>query len=442
MRGLRLVTFSPFLTNTAAAGDWLPLRTHAAATLAAMAIARQALSDPSLQMPFPFSDMAGLLQSLAPSYIEKASGLSHETIQELSRRFFNEPGPAVSDIPDISVLLLNIMKGNLDRPGGLFNPGQSILGVDAVPGDLVELLRDRRNIVFLHQSNPAFSRSSEIRTILRSSDRAVVVCIDSFMSETAELSDFVLPLASPLETLTVAEPLPLAKPFVAVAPPATKPPASCRAFDDWLALFATIVNGSAPALSPERFAAEVVSGKSSGKLAGDRAIYTMSSGRKPLKAHVPSMVSSLKTLMALVPKLPVHLPLRPEQYFLTVFEESVQSPLAVAAKWLNEISYSPKVYLHPQRAGRLGIRSGDRITLTSSDGISYEGVALLFEGVHPDALAIAMHHGHTAYGRVARGEQFSDSKDSDMSRMFWGKIRGINPADIYGSIVAIKKNRG
>ncbi len=98
--------------------------------------------------------------------------------------------------------------------------------------------------------------------------------------------------------------------------------------------------------------------------------------------------------------------------------------------------------MHPQRASRLGIRSGDSVILTSSNGSSIDGTALLFEGVHLDVLAIPMHHGHTGYGRVARGEPFRDPNDPDMSRIFWGGNRGVNAADINDPIVAIRKKRG
>jgi len=62
--------------------------------------------------------------------------------------------------------------------------------------------------------------------------------------------------------------------------------------------------------------------------------------------------------------------------------------------------------------------------------------------VHPEALAIPLHHGHTGYGRVARGERFDDRKDPDMSRVFWGENRGVNAAGLDGVVVTIRKKRG
>lgn len=443
LRGMRLVTFSPFLTNTATAGEWIPIRSHAAASLACLAIAREALNDPALRLSALPPAIADSLRSLDGTFLENAAGLSHEAVQDLSRRFFSEPGPAVADLADPSVLLLNIMKGNLNRPGGLLHPGRRILSLDADPGDIAQVLRDSRNVVLLHRSNPAFSRHAEIRPILLSSGRATVVCVDSFMSETAELSDYVLPLASPLETLSLAEPLPLGQPFVVAAMPAAKPGAPSRSFDDWLSQLTAAIHGSSSSLTPERFAAETALGDPNGKLAADRSVYPMQPRPQRLEARMPDIAVSLQAQIKSLPELAeCRAPLGNGQYFLTTFEESVQGPGAAPSKWLNEITYSPKICLHPRHAGRHGIRGGDRVVLSDAHGNSAEGTALLFEGVHPDALAIPLHHGHTGYGRVARGESFTDPQDPDMSRIFWGKNRGINPAEISGPAVTIRKKRG
>jgi anaerobic selenocysteine-containing dehydrogenase len=443
MRGLQLVTLSPFLTNTATAGDWIPLRSREAVSLAPLAMVRRVLDDTDVRISNLPQEVANSIRSLDETLFEKSLGLSGEAIQAITMRFFLEPGPAISALPDPAVLLLNIMKGNLDKPWGLLHPGPQSLRVKANYGDIVPLLRDSGNVVFLHQSNPAFSLSTEILPILRSPDRATLVCVDSFMSETAELSDFVLPLASPLETLTLAEPLPLGLPFIAATLPAVAPHRSCQSFDDWLMHLAATINGSVPLHTPQRFTTEIVFGNASRQLPADRAIYQKAFDPKPLEAQMPAIISALRSRIALIQKQQApNGPLKSDQCFLTTFEESIQGPVAAPSKWLDEISYSPKIYLHPQRARHLGIQSGDRITLKGDNGASAEGIALLFEGVHPDALAIPMHHGHTGYGRVARGERFSDPEDPDMSRIFWGKNLGINPADFNGQIVTIGKKRG
>lgn len=444
LRGFRLVSLSPFLTNTATAGDWIPLRSHAAIPASAFAIAQHAANDPTLKIAEEYPEILDVLRAMDKNLLEEVSGLSRETIGELAARFFNEPGPAYSDRPDASVLLLNLMKGNFNRPGGLFHPGQRSLNIDADCAEIGPILQSNRNIVFLHQANLAFDRASQLRPILHSREKALLVCVDSFMSETAELSDFVLPLASPLETLTITEPLPIAEPYMVYARPAAKPAYGCCSFDDWLAQLLAVISGSAPPVTPEDFARGKIHGASSAPVSPDRAIYPIHpdvSGGSPPKLLEPNRqiyISELKMQAATIRNLPA---LQPDQFFPTAFEESVQGPLTAPSKWLDEITYAPKIWLNPQRAGGLGIRSGDMVTI-NADGADIDTVAQLFEGVHPDAVAVPRHHGHTGYGRVALGESFQNSKDPDMERMFWGKSRGINAGEISGEIVAIRKKRG
>ncbi len=443
LRGLRLVTLSPFLTNTATAGEWIPVRSRSAASMASLAIAREALNDAALPLPALPADVKDAIRSFDWTFLENAAGISHETLVTLARLFFSEPGPAICDRPDPSVLLLNILKGNLNRPGGLLHPGEPVLMTAAEPGDISDALRDSRNVVLLHRCNPVFSRAEEIRPILRSRDRATVVCIDSFMSETAELSDFVLPLASPLETLSLAEPLPLAEPFLVASPPAAKPGDFCRSLDDWLTLLAAAVKGSAPMPAPERFAAEKALGDAEGRLAADRAVYPVKPRPGQLEPRMADIADALKTQIERAARLPdFSAPLDRGRHLLTTFEESVQGTETAPCKWLAEITYAPRIYLHPGRVGSLGIRNGDAVILSDDRGNTAEGVALLYEGVHPDAVAVALHHGHSGYGRVARGESFPDPQDPDMSRMFWGRNRGINPSEISGPVVTIQKKRG
>lgn len=443
MRGLRLVTLSPFLTNTATAGEWIPIRSGSAASLASLAIAREALNDPSLSLPVLPADVKDALRSLDGTFLENAIGISHDNLVELTRRFFREPGPAISDRPVPSVLLLNILKGNLNRAGGLLHPGEPILETAAEPMDISEALRDRRNVVVLHRSNPAYSRAAEIRPILRSADRAMVVCVDSFLSETAALSDYVLPLASPLETRTLAEPLPLAEPFLVASPPAAKPVGSCRSLDDWIAAIAAALKAPAAALTPERYASLRVLGDENAELAADRAVYPMKPRAAKLESRMADIAAALKVHIERSMRLSDFGSTRDQgSYFLTTFEESVQGAESASSKWLAEITYAPGIYLHPKRAGRLGIRNGDAVVLSDGRGNSAEGVALLFEGVHPDAAAVALNHGHSGYGRVARGESFSDPQDPDMSRMFWRKKPEVNPAEISGPVVTIQRKQG
>ncbi len=77
--------------------------------------------------------------------------------------------------------------------------------------------------------------------------------------------------------------------------------------------------------------------------------------------------------------------------------------------WLQEIPepvaqfvWESWVEIHPDTARRLGIQRDDVVELATDHGV-IELPALVSAGVHPDAIAVAIGQGHTAYGRYAKG---------------------------------------
>jgi molybdopterin-containing oxidoreductase family iron-sulfur binding subunit len=60
------------------------------------------------------------------------------------------------------------------------------------------------------------------------------------------------------------------------------------------------------------------------------------------------------------------------------------------------------VELHPDTAGPLGLETGDLVEVRSGSG-SVTAPAFVYEGIRPDSVAIPLGHGHSEYGRNARG---------------------------------------
>ena len=76
--------------------------------------------------------------------------------------------------------------------------------------------------------------------------------------------------------------------------------------------------------------------------------------------------------------------------------------------WLQElpdpvtkIAWQSWVEIHPITAKRLGIKDGDHLTVETAAG-EVTAPAYIYMGVRPDTVAIALGHGHTAYGRYAQ----------------------------------------
>jgi molybdopterin-containing oxidoreductase family iron-sulfur binding subunit len=77
--------------------------------------------------------------------------------------------------------------------------------------------------------------------------------------------------------------------------------------------------------------------------------------------------------------------------------------------WLQElpdpvtkVCWQSWVEIHPTTAKRLGVRRGDHLRVETQAG-SIEAPAILYMGVRPDTVAVALGQGHTAYGRYAKG---------------------------------------
>ena len=67
---------------------------------------------------------------------------------------------------------------------------------------------------------------------------------------------------------------------------------------------------------------------------------------------------------------------------------------------LSMITWGNWIEIHPETAGRLGIRKGDLLRLETEHG-SVEAPALPCPGIHPGTLAMPLGQGHTHYGRFA-----------------------------------------
>ena len=77
---------------------------------------------------------------------------------------------------------------------------------------------------------------------------------------------------------------------------------------------------------------------------------------------------------------------------------------------ISKVVWGSWAELHPRMAAKLGVHNGDYIRVSSATG-KIEAQVYVHKGIHPDAVAVPMGQGHTAYGRFAKG-------------------RGINPMDI------------
>ncbi len=118
------------------------------------------------------------------------------------------------------------------------------------------------------------------------------------------------------------------------------------------------------------------------------------------------------------------------------------------AKWLQEISHTNPLWLHPRDAERIGVATGDLVRVTTRIGHFVPRVWIT-EGIHPGVAACSHHAGRWRLHREAGGQRQAsavvriersngrflfrqqegarsfDSSDADTSRVWWREI-GVN----------------
>ena len=149
-----------------------------------------------------------------------------------------------------------------------------------------------------------------------------------------------------------------------------------------------------------------------------------------------------------------HAALADDELVMTSFKWNVHNHGRTAnLKWLSEIVHSNPAWIHPDTAGRLGLRDGDFVRLVGFRSKHVDRMApklglghgqidgelvlpvVVTRGVHPRAIAISNSLGHTAYTSVAMalrsrdlsgeaaGYEHEAMRDPDWERNMWWEDR-------------------
>ena len=271
-KGCRLVVVDPNRSRTAEKAHlWLPIKPGTDGALA-LAMAYHIIETKSYDQAFcdewvhGFSEFAEhvLSNGYTPEWAETITGISRETIIAVADEFASTKPALMDGLKGLvnyttgldalrTVFALNVITGNIDGPGNLILkelapldmpvdiPEEAIttteqlplgpaMGYPLAPDMPTQLLPkavlegDPYSVksLFFHICNPAQSDPNTrlFEEMMEAVDLSVT--IDIYMSETALLSDFVLPEASTYERAEVRESL-WAGPQVVIAQPAIEP---------------------------------------------------------------------------------------------------------------------------------------------------------------------------------------------------------------------------
>jgi anaerobic selenocysteine-containing dehydrogenase len=366
--------------------------------------------------------------------VAEETGLSKAAIAEVAREFASTrpalamAGEAVafqSNGPDSirAIQMLNVLAGNLNRPGGIYPDAGSPDGPSNSFDELISLVKEMRG----NQIRTAMIYGDPVHTIPPATGfqeaLAKVPYLVSFsplLDDTALMADLVLPDHAALESW--GDVIPLAgtrEGVIGLMQPVVTPVFDTRQFPEVLMTAASELGGEMKAAFPfpsylEMLRADIkkriaVSGSANFEAAWVDLLrrggifktspapikdYKWSGGAKITEPAKPRFAGNEK-------EFPFHLTVYPS----TAFFDGRGAPLP----WLQQLPdpmttavWGSWVEINPKTAAELGINFGDLVEVTSPQG-SLRMPAVIYPGIRPDMVAIPLGQGHRDMGRYAKG---------------------------------------
>jgi anaerobic selenocysteine-containing dehydrogenase len=447
-RGM-LIQAEPKMTVTGANADlWVPVRPGAEGVLA-LGIANVLAAKHGRDLSALPGEVRSQIASYAPQKAAEITGTPEQYIIKIAD-VLNERSPSLvlagasaeghesGYDSAAAAMTLNLILGNVGKTieSGSGFPFPQLLPKSGDTRSLVDfanaLSENRYDVVFFKGANPVFSAPPGLKLRERLASVPFKVALTAFEDETSRQADLVLPLYSALEDWGTH--VPAAQPermFISIQQPVMDPLyPETRGFGDVLLQLLKMRNDKAYsgfedyyAYLRHAFAALPASIKGG---ADDKAFWNAVLQKGVLEVGAGSGAPLKARPVSFTVAEPPRNDRQP--YFLLASASPVMWDGRHAnVPWLQELPdpISKAVWdswaeMHPSTAKKLGVRTGDIISLTSDHG-SIQTRVYVYKGMHPDAIAIPLGQGHEVYGRYAKG-------------------RGVNPLSIVG--VATDKKTG
>ncbi len=423
----------------ASADRWLPARPGSEGTLA-LGLARLILVESLFDAGSLTANglraetLLHTLEGYDLSRVAEKTGLTHKAISEVAREFattrpalamagesvaFQTNGPESVR----AIQLLNLLVGNLNRPGGVYPDGGSMAGAENSFTELLSLVAamrgDRIRVALVH-GDPvhAIPPASGFQEAL--ARVPFIVSFSSLIDDTALQADLILPDHAALESWGDAIPLAGARQAaVGLMQPVVTPLFDTRQFPEVLLATARELGGKTAAALPHQSYPEMLQGwmrKRVGRMAGQdfEALWVDLLRQGGLFETKPGQGKGYRW----VPGAPLPAPEAPrfagdEREFPLHLQVYPSTPLydgrGAPLPWLQQLPdpmttvvWDSWVEINPRTAADLGIGFGDLVEVTSPQG-ALRLPAVIYPGIRPDMVAIPMGQGQRGGGRYAKG---------------------------------------
>jgi molybdopterin-containing oxidoreductase family iron-sulfur binding subunit len=408
---------------------WLPIKPGTEGVLA-LGIANLLLNKIKVSDAGIPDDVRTLIDDHNISKVARIVGIAGHRIQRVTQLLTERSPSLVLAGPSVeghahgyaataAVMMLNHILGNVNKTiesTGEF-PFPQLVAKQGGTADLIAFSEAARgeklDAVIIHGSNPIYSAPDALRLAEAMSKIGFKVAISQFMDETTKAADLVLPVASYLEDWGTQVPM-LQSENTAIhvqQPLMEKLHAETKGFGDILLSLLKQRNNeeygkfedyyaylrNAFVAMPAAVKNNATSNNEFWNNALQKGVIDVADDTGSLKSTVVSFETP-----ASKGKGDGALTLVPSPRLGLYDGRHANLPwLQEAPDQISKVVWDSWAEIHPDTAEKNGIGNGDLIRVSSLHG-NLELRAVLFKGVHRDAIAIPLGQGHEAYGRYAK----------------------------------------
>jgi len=434
----RFVQVEPKMSISGAAADeWIPAQPGTEGVLA-LGVAHQLVAGGN----YAGEDLAAWTSALAPysaASVAAQTGVSADTVTRLGAEFAAADSPlaigggataghtnAVDAL--VAINALNHLAGNIGQAGGIvFNP-QPVTGSGANSRqanyqamlDLADNARAGRiSVLIINNTNPVFTMPAAARFAEALESVPVIVSLSTFMDDTTALADIVLPSHTYLESWGDDIPQPgVGFSVAAISQPIVAPLYNTLGTGDIVLelgrrLGLTDLMPWADTEELLKVAWQQIYERDGAQAGGDfdafwrsvlqAGVWGENVRRDDTPAIDPGVVESLSVADAQFAGSESDYPFVLHPYLSTSMHDGRGANLP----WMQELPdpitsvvYGTWVEMNPATAAEQGLKDGDLVQVTSSEG-SLEAPLLVFPAIMPGVVAMPIGQGHAEYGRYA-----------------------------------------
>jgi anaerobic selenocysteine-containing dehydrogenase len=316
-----------------------------------------------------------------------------------------------------AVIALNILLGQVGRPGGVYMPGPPFtprVYLDNWPGLIADMATGKLQVLFIHGSNPLYELPPASGFAAALEQVPLVVSFSSIVDETAVQSDLVLPDHTNLESWGYHRPRLADRQVVSALQPIMPALYDTRSTVDVFLALAQALGGEVGKALPwtnevDYLKAALVAHQDPA-LSADAfwSAFRRQGGWWKEQEGLQAPGVSLASAIPIVP--PPTFPQRPADYPLHLLlypSITLLDGRGANKSWLQEtpdpmttVAWQTCVELNPETAREMGVQDDDVVRVISPDG-EIEAIVYTTLGVHRELAAIAAGRGHEAGGRYA-----------------------------------------